>query len=80
MKLTYDPQTDRRELRKLISLLIAQHKGHVVSGMQLRQHTAAEYGISIDHHEFAYELDAMSRRGECKHHDYHGGDTQYIVN
>ena len=79
MKLIYDPVKDHRELRRLIHAWLASRKGEVISGMSARRMFSEMYGIDIDHHEYAYELDNMTRTQECQHYAFHGGDTQYII-
>jgi hypothetical protein len=51
-----------------------------MSGMKARQFFADLYGIDIDHHEYAYVLDAMYQRGECEYYASNGGNTEYIIN
>ena len=79
MHLQYDAVQDRKKLRELVRLFILDRKGTVVSGLQMRQYVNSRYGIDIDHHEYAYTLDEMSRRGEVSFYRPHSGDTQYYV-
>lgn len=81
MKLEYDPVVDHKELRALVRLIIlgGHMTGDIVSSMSLRVEANQAYGIDIDHHEFAYELDALRQRGVVQYHNSHGGDTQYKI-
>lgn len=79
MKLDYDPLKDRRQLRALMKLVIFAQKSQVVSGMSMRRIGNQDYGIDIDHHEWAYLLDELHTAGLVDHYAYHGGDTQYVV-
>ena len=80
MKLTYNSQTDHKEIKALTRLILLSQKGKIFSGMSARQFCNQVYGIDIDHHEWAYRLDEMTRTGEATYHAYNGGDTQYIIN
>jgi len=79
MELKYDGYKDQKYIRALCRTLIMPHKGQVVSGMSMRIEASDLYHLSIDHHEFAYTLDQMSREGLAEHSAYHGGDTQYKI-
>ena len=81
MKLNYDQLKDRKPLNALVHTLLLTMSGKVVSGMSARQYISETYGIDIDHHEYAYVLDAMSRNGtgDAVYHSYNGGDTQYKI-
>ena len=79
MKLQYDAVRDHSEVRQLVKLFIRQRKGSIVSGMDMRIWVNSTYGIDIDHHEYAYALDQMTRSEEVTYHNHHSGDTQYLV-
>ena len=80
MKLIYDSHKDHRQIERLIHEWLGSRRGEVMSGMKARNFFADLYGIDIDHHEYAYVLDAMCQRGECEHYASNGGDTQYLIN
>lgn len=80
MKLIYDSQKDHHQIETLIHHWLTSRRGEVMSGMIARQLFARIYGIDIDHHEYAYVLDAMSRRDECTHCGFNkNGDTEYLI-
>lgn len=79
MKLIYDSTKDHKPLTALIHSWLSSRKGEVLSGLRARQLFSEMYGIDIDHHEYAYCLDWMSRIGEATHYNCNGGDTQYLI-
>ena len=80
MKLTYDQTKDRRQLDRLVHMLLSSRRGEAMSGMVARRLFADLYGLDIDHHEYACMLDAMERRQECTRDGWNrNGDSQYII-
>lgn len=79
MRLTYHPLQDRTQLTALIKLFILSRPTDTLSGLRCRTLFYQLYGIDIDHHEYAYVLDAMCTRGEVTYHSHNGGDTQYAI-
>ena len=79
MKLTYNPSEDARELSRLCRLFLESRKGDVLSGMDAQCKFQEIYGISIDYHIWAYELDAMARYNMAKVYDFNGGNQKYLI-
>ncbi len=80
MKLHYNIPDDRKEIRNLTHWFLASRKGEIVSGLSARVLFNKMFGIDIDHHEWAYTLDWMTRATEeAQYHNRNGGDTQYVI-
>lgn len=82
MELKYDAVKDHQQLRALCRVLILAQYGQIVSGMKMRTLVNQTYGIDIDHHEFAYELDSMAHMAyadRVHYYSHNGGDTQYRI-
>lgn len=79
MKLLYKSQEDHEQLQALIKLFILSLPGETLSGLRCRTLFHSLYGIDIDHHEYAYVLDLMCRKGEVIYYSHNSGDTQYII-
>lgn len=79
MKLVYNGRKDHTELRRLLKALVSTQKGEILSGMSARVKFNQVYGIDVDHHEYAYLFDQMSRTGETEYYNHNGGDTQYRI-
>ena len=80
MKLTYDGYKDHKYIRSLTHIFCQSRKGSVVSGMSMRVWFNQNYGMDIDHHEWAYTLDWMRESTkEADYHSHNGGDTQYLI-
>ena len=79
MNLNYNQQTDRKELNELVELLVKSFAGsHDYSGMDMRVEVNRKFGINIDHHEFTYMMDNMTRTGEAACTQGWGG-TRYRI-
>jgi hypothetical protein len=78
MKLTYDQTNDRKELNELVHLIVKSFAGQEFSGMQMWQKVNKIFGIDIDHHEFTYMMDSMTRTGEATC-TQGWGDTRYRI-
>jgi hypothetical protein len=79
MKLEYHAVNDHKQLRQLVRILLLSQEGMVLSGIEARRLFNQLCGIDIDHHEYAYVLDEMTRTGEAIYWDHHGGGTEYRV-
>ena len=79
MRLTYDQTNDRKELNELVELLVKSFAGtRDYSGMDMRVEVNRKFGINIDHHEFTYMMDNMTRTGEAVS-TQGWGDTRYRI-
>ncbi len=79
MKLTYNQETDHKQIRRLTHMLLQSRKGEIMSGMKARHFFSETYGLGIDHHEYAYTLDEMSRNDEAEYYSHNWGDTEYLI-
>ena len=79
MKLIYNSNEDRDELKSLIQDWLLSYKGKVFSGVSARMFFNELYGIDIDHHEYARVLDFLQIIKSADFYNHNGGDTQYII-
>lgn len=81
MKLTYDPQIDKKQLKSLIQFLLQSRKGETMTGLKAQKMFREFYGLDINHHEYSKMLDYLAsiEGAEVVGHNS-DGMTIYLIN
>ena len=65
MKLIYNSSKDHKQIEAITHHLLQTRHGEVIGSHKAQEFFGSVYGLDIDHHEWAYMLDYMSRIEEA---------------